>query len=119
MHVSDLGVLALRGLAGGALVVVFALIGETVSPKAFAGLFSSAPAVAVASLAITIAAEGPAKARESSIGMVVGSIAMVVSCIIAVMAIPHIKSLRGSLAAWIGWGAVDLGLYWAVFIGAH
>ncbi|MBV9207615.1 MAG: DUF3147 family protein [Actinobacteria bacterium] len=119
MKLSDLGVLALRGLAGGALVVVFALIGEIVKPKAFAGLFSAAPSVAVASLAITIAADGPLKARQESIGMVVGSVAMVVACIIAVVAIPRIKSLWGSLAAWIGWGVVDLGLYWAVFIGAH
>jgi ABC-type spermidine/putrescine transport system permease subunit I len=33
----EIGVLALRGLAGGALVVVFALIGEVVTPKAFSG----------------------------------------------------------------------------------
>ena len=52
----DIGVLALRGLAGGALVVVFALIGEVVTPKAFSGLFSAAPSVAFASLAITIVA---------------------------------------------------------------
>ena len=111
--------LALRGLAGGALVVVFALIGEVVTPKAFSGLFSAAPSVAVASLAITIVAENPIKARQASIGMVVGGVAMAVCCILAAVAIPRIRSLRGSLAAWLGWVAVDLGLYWAVFVGAH
>ena len=115
----EIGVLALRGLAGGALVVVFALIGEVVSPKAFSGLFSAAPSVAVASLAITIVAENPVKARQASTGMVVGAVAMAACCVLAAAVIPRIGSLRGSLAAWLGWAAVDLGLYWAVFIGAH
>ena len=115
----DIAVLAVRGLAGGTLVVVFALIGEVVTPKAFSGLFSAAPSVAVASLAITIVAENPVKARQASIGMVVGSVAMAVCCILAATAIPRIGSLRGSLAAWLGWTVADLGLYWAVFIGAH
>jgi hypothetical protein len=119
MHLSDLGVLALRGLAGGTLVVVFALISEAVSPKAFSGLFSAAPSVAVASLAITVVAETPVKARQGSIGMVVGGIAMAMCCIIATVAIPKLGALRGSATAWVGWVAVDLGLYWAVFIGAH
>ncbi len=115
----DIGVLALRGLAGGALVMVFALIGEIVTPKAFSGLFSAAPSVAAASLAITIVAENPVKARQASIGMVVGSIAMAVCCVLAAVAIPRIGSLWGSLGAWLGWAVADLGLYWAVFIGAH
>jgi hypothetical protein len=119
MHLSDLGVLALRGVAGGTLVVVFALIGEVVKPKAFSGLFSAAPSVAVASLAITIVAEGPAKAWQDSTGMVIGGVAMAVCCILAVAVIPRIRALWGSLAAWLGWAAVDLGLYWAVFVGAH
>jgi len=55
--VADIGVLALRGLAGGTLVVIFALIGEVVA----AGL----------------------------------------ACCV------------------VGWAAVDLGLYWAVFVGAR
>jgi Protein of unknown function (DUF3147) len=117
--VAELGALALRGLAGGALVVVFALIGEVVTPKVFAGLFAAAPSVAVASLAITIATESAVKARQASTGMVVGAVAIVVCSVLAVVVIPRVGSLRGSLAAWASWLAVDLGLYWAVFIGAR
>lgn len=117
MH--DLSVLVVRGLAGGSLVVVFALINEMVTPKAFSGLFSAAPSVAFASLAVTIVAESSAKARQASIGMVIGGIAMGASCIVAAVAIPRIQSLRGSIAAWLSWAAVDLGLYWAVFVGAR
>jgi hypothetical protein len=113
------GVLALRALAGGALVVVFALVGEVVTPKAFAGLFAAAPSVAVASLAITIAAESPAEARQSSIGMVIGAVAMTVCCILAAVAIPRVRAFWGSVAAWLGWAVAGLGLYWAVFVGAR
>jgi len=117
--VAEIGVLALRGLAGGALVVVFSLIGEVVTPKAFSGLFSAAPSVAVASLAVTIVAENVFKARQASIGMVVGSAAMAACCVVAAAAIPRVRSLRGSLAAWLSWITVAFGLYWAVFIGAY
>lgn len=115
----NIGVLALRGLAGGVLVVVFALIGEVVSPKAFSGLFSTAPSVAVAGLAITIVAESSLRAWQASIGMVVGAVAMAVCCMLAAVVIPRTGALWGSLAAWLGWAAAGLGLYWAVFIGAH
>jgi Protein of unknown function (DUF3147) len=117
--IAEAGLLALRGLAGGTLVVISALIGETVSPKAFSGLFSAAPTVAIASLLLIIVSEGPATARKASVGMVVGAIAMVACCILATATIPRIRSLRGSLAAWACWIVVDLGLYWAVFTGAH
>ena len=117
MH--DVGILALRGLAGGTLVVTFALIGEVVTPKAFSGLFSCAPSVAIASLVITVMSQSTTKARLDSIGMVVGALGMTVCCVLAAVSIPRIHAIWGSVVAWIGWGAVALGLYWAVFIGAH
>lgn len=111
--------MALRALAGGALVVVFALVGEVLSPKAFAGLFSSAPSVAIASLAITAGFESVDKARQSSVGMVPGAIGMAACCVVAVVAIPRLRALWGSAVAWLAWGVVGLGIYWAVFIGAR
>ena len=115
----EVGILALRALAGGGLVVAFSLISTVVRPKAFAGLFASAPSVAVASLAVTVLFEGASAARRSSIGMVAGAIGMAACCAIAVGAIPRLKSLWGSVVAVGGWAVVALGLYWAVFIGAH
>lgn len=111
--------LAARGLLGGCLVVMFALVGEVVKPKVFAGLFASAPSVALASLLLTIGFESVYKAREESIGMVVGAIAMTASAVVAAACIPRMKALWGSLAAWVAWAAVALGLYWAVFVGAR
>lgn len=112
-------ILALRAAIGGALVVVFALVGEVTSPKAFSGLFSSAPSVATASLAVTAALDGPARARQDTTGMVVGGLGMTVCCLVAAAAIPKMRAVWGSLAAWLAWGATALGLYWAVFVGAR
>jgi hypothetical protein len=117
--VNSVVLIVLRGLAGGALVVLFALLAEVLSPKAFAGLFSAAPSVAFASLALTIGFENVAKARTEATGMVLGGIGMVASCVFATVAIPRLKAVWGSLAAWVTWAMISLGLYWAVFIGAR
>jgi len=106
-------------LAGGALVVAFALVSELVKPKAFAGLFASAPSVAIASLAITVITENAEKARDASMGMVIGGVAMVACCVVAVGVIPRLHAFRGSLAAVAGWMVVALGLYFGVFIGGR
>ena len=116
---SEIGVLALRGLIGGSLVVVFALISEVVKPKAFAGLFAAAPSVAVGSLAVTVVAESAAKARQSSIGMTVGGVAMAACCVLAVVAIPRLKAFWGSVLAVAGWLIAGMGLYWVELIGAR
>jgi len=116
---SDIGVLALRGLAGGTLVTVFAIIGEAVKPKAFSGLFSAAPSVALASLAVTLLFEDVNRARLDTVGMVVGGIGMSSCCVLAAIAIPRTRAVWGSAIAWTGWAAVSLGLYWAVFVGAR
>jgi hypothetical protein len=115
----EIGILATRGLLGGIMVAVFALMGEVVTPKAFSGLFSAAPSVAVASLAITAVVDGATGAKQSTVGMVVGGVGITACCILAAAAIPRIGALWGSAVSWLAWAVVSLGLYWAVFIGAH
>ena len=44
--------LVIRFLAGGILVSVFAVLGDLLRPKSFAGVFGAAPSVALASLAL-------------------------------------------------------------------
>lgn len=111
--------LVLRALAGGTLVVCFALVSEVLKPKAFAGLFSSAPSVACASLALTIVFETAAKARQESVGMVLGGVAMVAACVVAVVAVPRAKALATSALACVTWGIVAVGLYWTVLSGGR
>jgi len=43
-----------RFLLGGAVVSMFAMLGDVLRPKRFAGLFGAAPAVALATLGIAI-----------------------------------------------------------------
>ena len=48
-----------RFLLSGAIVSLFALLGEVLRPKRFAGIFGGAPSVALATLALTAAKSGP------------------------------------------------------------
>src|SRR5690348_12334194 len=56
----------LRFVIGGLVVSLFAMFGDALKPKSFAGLFGAAPSVALATLAITVASDG--KAYASKIG---------------------------------------------------
>jgi hypothetical protein len=47
-----------RFVVGGFVVSGFALIGDLLRPKSFAGLFGAAPSVALATMGLTVASEG-------------------------------------------------------------
>jgi len=71
--------LGLKAANGGLFVVAFALVSETLKPKRFAGLFSAAPSVALANLAVIVAAKGHAEAIANARGMLLGAAAFTVS----------------------------------------
>lgn len=100
MH--DVAILAAEGLAGGLLVLAFALLSEGLDPKRFAGLFSAAPSVAIAGLSITLLDRGSTDARHDSLGMVVGAVAMVAY---AAAVIPLLRRRRASVAATVALSA--------------
>jgi hypothetical protein len=75
--VHDVAILAAKGAAAGLLVVGFALLSEGLSPKRFAGLFSAAPAVAIAGLALMLLDKGSHDARQNATGMIAGGAAIV------------------------------------------
>jgi hypothetical protein len=100
MH--DVLILACKGLAGGLLVVAFSLLCEGLSPKRFAGLFSAAPAVAIAGLAITLLDKGAQAAHQSSVGMIAGACGMIAY---AALAVPLLRRARASAAAAMALGA--------------
>jgi hypothetical protein len=108
-------VLALRGLAGGLFVVLFALVSEVVKPKEFAGLFCAAPSVAIASLIITVIDKGAARAAENLSGMVLGALAMTLYCLVGVYTVRALRAKAGALAAGPAWFAAALGGYVLVF----
>jgi Protein of unknown function (DUF3147) len=100
MH--DVAILATKGLAGGGLVVGFALLSEGVVPKRFAGLFSAAPAIAIAGLAITLLDRGTHEAHENAVGMIAGGAGMLAY---AAVAIPLLRRFRAPAAAALALGA--------------
>ncbi len=67
--------LVLRFFIGGIVVSTFAFLGDLFKPKTFAGLFGAAPSVALATLAITIAKDGPYYASAEARSMILGAVA--------------------------------------------
>ena len=65
----------LRFVIGGVVVSAFALGGDMLRPKSFAGLFGAAPSVALASLALTFKQHEASYVALEGKSMVVGSIA--------------------------------------------
>ena len=65
----------IRFVVGGVVVSTFALIGDLLKPKSFAGLFGAAPSVALATLGLTVATEGAAYAAIEARSMIAGAIA--------------------------------------------
>ena len=69
--------LVIRFLAGGILVSAFAVLGDLLRPKSFAGVFGAAPSVALASLALAfISHDGDYVAVEAR-SMLVGALGLV------------------------------------------
>ncbi|WP_426435600.1 DUF3147 family protein [Bradyrhizobium genosp. P] len=68
----------IRFLLGGFVVSAFAMIGDILRPKSFAGLFGAAPSVALATLGIALYRHGVDYAAVQSRGMMAGAIALAV-----------------------------------------
>jgi hypothetical protein len=105
----------IRFLVGGAVVSVFALIGDVLKPKSFAGLFGAAPSVALATLGLTLATEGALYAATEARSMIVGAIAFFIfaSLVSWILMRYPFRALWVTLAIMPVWFAVALGL-WSV-----
>src|SRR5262249_5930239 len=97
-----------RFLLGGAIVSLFAFIGDVVRPKRFAGLFGGAPSVALATLALTVADSGAATASIEARSMILGSVAFVVYALTAqpLLATGRWPAARVSRGARVLWALV-------------
>jgi hypothetical protein len=65
----------IRFLAGGIVVSLFAVVGDVLRPKSFAGLFGAAPAVALATLTLAFWKHGGAYVSIEGRSMILGAIA--------------------------------------------
>jgi hypothetical protein len=64
--------LVVRFLLGGLIVSIFAIVGDVLRPKSFAGLFGAAPSVALATLALTLLTKGRQYAALEARSMIAG-----------------------------------------------
>jgi hypothetical protein len=96
-----------RFLVGGAVVSVFAVVGDVLKPKSFAGLFGAAPSVALATLGLTLFAEGGAYTAIEGRSMIAGAAALfayasVVSWIMMRYKVKALMITTCSIPVWFG-----------------
>jgi hypothetical protein len=106
----------LRFIAGGVVVSVFALIGDLLKPKTFAGLFGAAPSVALATLVLTVMKNGKDYGSVEARSMMLGAVAFLVyAALISHLMLRHnwrvlpVTTLTVAL-----WFIVAFGLYYVL-----
>src|ERR1700743_1222374 len=106
-----------RFLVGGIVVSIFSALGDVLKPKSFAGLFSAAPSVALATLALTIVKDGTRYTAVEARAMLAGAVALGVYSHLVMKVMAHRKrsALLVSVSLLSVWFAVAFGIYVAVF----
>ena len=94
-----------RFLLGGAIVSLFAFLGDVVRPKRFAGIFGGAPSVALATLALTAHKSGPLIASLEARSMILSSLGFVLYVYVALRLLatarwPALLVALGGLGIW-------------------
>jgi hypothetical protein len=109
--------LIIRFLIGGIVVSSFALLGQILRPKSFAGLFGAAPSIALATIGLTIVHQGKAYAAIEARSMTLGSIAFFFYAAAASWLLMRYKphALTITLALLPVWLGTSLGL-WFLFL---
>ncbi len=107
----------LRFLIGGLVVSIFAVIGDVIRPKSFAGLFGAAPTIALATLGLTFAKQGAQYVTTEGRSMLLGAVAMFAYAQFTALLLMRKQwsSLPLSIGAYVIWLAVALGL-WSVIL---
>jgi hypothetical protein len=102
----------LRFMVGGFVVSAFAILGDVLRPKSFAGLFGAAPSVALATLGIAVYQHGAGYAALQTHSMMAGAIALgvysVVACHLLIRA--GLRAAPATLLSLVVWMIVALGL---------
>ncbi|MBR0915400.1 DUF3147 family protein [Bradyrhizobium japonicum] len=97
---------ALRFIIGGLVVSLFAVIGDLLRPKSFAGLFGAAPSVALATLGLAFWKHGGDYVAVEGRSMILGSVALAAYSMVVCQLLMRadwsaLKSTLAALAVWI------------------
>jgi len=104
----------LRIIIGGVAVSAFAMLGELLKPKSFAGLFGAAPSVSLATMVLTVMKEGKTYASIEARSMVLGAVAFIIyAAIISRLMIRRRMQVLSATTLGIGiWVACAFGLWY-------
>jgi len=107
-----------RFLLGGIIVLFFAVVGDVLRPKGFAGLFGAAPSVALATLILTLFAGGKPYAALEARSMIGGSFAFFIYAVVCVylMAKKHYRAAPTTITMLFVWGICAFG-FWTFLKG--
>ena len=100
----------LRFLIGGTAVSLFAVLGDVLRPKSFAGLFGAAPSIALPTLAMALAAQGPAYASREGRTMMAGALALFLYSLLVCQLLTRARwrAMPATIVALLLWFAVAM-----------
>jgi uncharacterized protein DUF3147 len=113
-HVAGIMDYIIRFLAGGLIVSIFAILGDVLRPKSFAGLFGAAPSVALATLTLAFFKQGGDYVAHEGRSMMLGALAMILYSIAVCQLLVRLRwsAFTASTITVLLWGAVALGSQW-------
>ncbi len=109
--------LLIRTLIGGVVVSVFAILGDVIKPKSLAGTSAAAPAVALATLFLTLHAKGVTYTALECRSMLAGAAAYLIFAVVVsqVQMRYKPKAMVGAAAMLPLW-AISAATLWAVWL---
>ena len=112
--------LLIRFLVGGIVVSLFAILGDVLRPKSFAGLFGAAPSIALATLGLTIHHNGSRYAAIEARSMILGAVAFFLYAISTSWVLRRYRpgTLLTTLALAPVWFVASFAL-WIVLVRGH
>ncbi len=102
----------IRFVAGGLVVSMFAVVGDVLRPKSFAGLFGAAPSVALSTLTLAFWKHGSFYVSTEGRSMILGAAALAVYSFLVCQLLIRVRcsALAATLAATAAWLVVAVGL---------
>ena len=106
----------LRFVIGGVVISGFAMLGDVLRPKSFAGLFGAAPSLALATVGMTIAHHGKEYSATEARSMVLGAVAFCLYAYLVCQVLVRYKwsTLVTTVALLPVWLMASLGLWWGL-----
>jgi len=101
-----------RFFAGGFAVSLFAILGDLLRPKSFAGLFGAAPSIALATLTLAFWTHGRPYVSTEGRSMIIGAVALTVYSLLVCQLLMRARwsAPLATLAAVAAWLGVAIGL---------